>query len=292
MSFITTRDNIRLWVEEAGSGSPILFIHEFADDHREWTPQFSFFSRRHRCVAYSARGYFPSDVPAVDRYSQSIAVADAIDVLDSLKIEKAHVVGHSMGGFCALHLGLQFPERLLSIVASGTGYGAVKETEDYFKSVSLQVAENFEEQGAASYGKIYSLGASRVQFLNKDPKGWSEFQARLCEHSSEGAGRTMRGVQANRPSLYDLEAEFRNLEIPTLIITGDEDDHCLQPGLFLKRTIPRSGLLVMPKTGHAANLEESELFNRSVWDFISLVECNRWDRRDPRATPLEIMKIS
>lgn len=292
MPFITARDGVKLWVQEAGSGTPILFVHEFADDHRAWEPQFRFFSRGHRCIVYAARGYRPSDIPGPEHYSQAIAATDAIDVLDGLRIDQAHVVGHSMGGFCALHLGLDFPQRVRSIVASGTGYGAMKEREAYFKSVALQVAENFEKQGAGTFGKTYSQGSSRVQYLNKDPMGWAAFQARLCALASEGLARTMRGVQAMRPSLYDLRPRLSELDIPTLIIAGDEDDHCLEPALFLKRTIRRAGLLIIPKTGHAPNLEEVELFNRSVADFLALVESGRWERRDPRAIPDEIMKVA
>src|ERR1700710_2001098 len=104
---VTTPDGVRLHVEEAGQGTPIVFVHEFAGDHRAWEPQMRHFARRHRCVAYSARGYLPSDVPeSPEAYSQAFAVADIVAVMDGLGIEQAHVVGLSMGGFATLHLGL------------------------------------------------------------------------------------------------------------------------------------------------------------------------------------------
>lgn len=293
MPHITTEDGTRLWVEECGAGSAILFIHEFGGDHRSWEPQLRHFSRRHRCITYAARGYPPSDVPGdVESYSQAIAVADAIAVLDALGIGQAHIVGLSMGGFCALHFGLNHPGRVHSIVAAGAGYGAEKAFEDYFRGVSLAVAEGFETQGAEAFAKTYSMGASRVQFLNKDPRGWAEFAQQLGEHSSEGSARTMRGVQARRPSLYDLEAGFRAMQLPTLIMTGDEDDHCLQPALYLKRVIPAAGLVVLPKTGHTLNLEEPALFNLHLAEFFAMVEAGRWGARDPRANPAEVMKVS
>jgi pimeloyl-ACP methyl ester carboxylesterase len=129
-----------------------------------------------------------------------------------------------------------------------------------------------------------------VQFQEKDPRGWRLFADRLAQHDSRGATNTMRGVQMRRPSLYNLEAEFRALETPVLIMTGDEDDHCIQPGLFLKRTIARSGLAVFPKSGHTLNLEEPELFNRLVAEFIAQVEAGRWGPRDPRANPAQVMR--
>lgn len=288
---IMTRDGVGLHVEEAGQGHPILFIHEFGGNHASWEPQMRFFARRYRCISYAARGYAPSDIPeTIDAYSQRIAVEDAIAVLDALGIEKAHIVGLSMGGFATVHFGLVAPERALSLTVAGAGYGCEKEFEDYFRGVSLEVADNFEKQGAREFSKIYALGASRVQFQNKDPRGWREFADRLATHSDKGAALTMRGVQARRPSFYDLEAELKVMDVPTLVVVGDEDDHCLQPGIFLKKTIPACGLSVFPKTGHTLNLEEPQAFNSLLADFFAQVEAGAWTKRDPRALPGQIMR--
>lgn len=293
MPMITTRDGTRLHVEEAGSGTPIVFVHEFGGDHRSWEPQMRYFTRRYRCITYGARGYPPSDVPTdVERYSQAIATDDIADVMTALGIAQAHIVGLSMGGFATLHFGLRYPERALSLVVAGAGYGAEKQYEDYFRNVSLEVARRFEELGAVEFAKIYSTAASRIVFQQKDPRGWQEFATQLAEHSAVGSARTMQGVQARRPSIYDLEAELKQMQVPTLVVVGDEDDHCLQPGLFLKRTVPASGLLVLPKTGHTLNIDEPALFNQFVSDFLATVEQNKWLPRDPRSVPAEIMKTS
>ena len=293
MSYASAVDDLRLYYEEAGSGTPVIFVHEFGGSYRSWEPQMRFFSHRHRCVAFAARGYPPSDVPAsVDKYSQLLAVQDIVSVMDAAAIERAHVVGLSMGGFAALHFGLEFPQRALSLVVAGAGYGAEKQYEAYFRSVSREVADQFEKQGSERFAPTYALGPSRVQFQNKDPRGWREFADRLGEHSSVGAANTMRGVQAQRPSLYDLEDRLRAMHVPTLVMVGDEDDHCLQPGIFMKKTIPACGLVVLPKTGHTLNLEEPGYFIQFVDDFIATVEAGRWNARDPRATPAQIMKTA
>ena len=251
------------------------------------------FSRQHRCLTLTARGYLPSDVPGSEKsYSQQQAVHDIVAVMDAAGIERAHVVGLSMGGFAALHLGLEFPHRAQSLTVAGAGYGAEKHLEAYFRSVSLEVAAQFESQGSEVFAKTYSLGASRVQFQNKDPRGWAEFATMLGEHSATGSANTMRGVQARRPSIYDLEAALAAMRVPTLVIVGDEDDHCLQPGLFLKKTIPACGLLVLPKCGHTLNLEEPDLFNQFLHEFIGLVEAGRWGPRDARAVPAQIMRTA
>ena len=293
MSYATAGDGVRLHYEEAGEGTPIVFVHEFGGDHRSWEPQMRRFSRQHRCITFGARGYPPSDVAEdVQRYSQEQATLDIVSVMDAAGIDRAHVVGLSMGGFAVLHLGLAFPSRALSLTVAGAGYGAEKHLEGYFRDVSLEVAKQFETLGSGTFAKTYSLGASRVQFQNKDPRGWAEFASMLGEHSARGSANTMRGVQALRPSIYDLETALRSMSVPTLVMVGDEDDHCLQPGIFLKKTIPACGLVVMPKTGHTLNLEEPELFNQFLREFIGLVEAGRWRARDPRAISAQIMKTA
>jgi pimeloyl-ACP methyl ester carboxylesterase len=284
MSWATTKDDIRLHYEEAGQGTPIVFVHEFAGDWRAWEPQMRHFSRRHRCITYSARGYIPSDVPKdVSAYSQENAVQDILAVMDAAKIERAHIVGLSMGGFATLHFGLTAPERALSLTVAGAGYAAEKSTQEQMRAKSRATADQFEKVGAKELAKTYALGATRVQLQNKSPRGWQEFATQLGEHDSLGAANTMRGVQASRPSIYDFEAQLKNMHVPTLVINGDEDDQCIAPGIFLKKTIPACGLLMLPKTGHTINLEEPDWFNLFVADFIATVEADRWTVRDPRS---------
>lgn len=291
MPRIKSFDGTELYVEEAGEGTPILFIHEFGGNYWSWEPQMRFFARRYRCITYAARGYPPSDIPEdVEAYSQLNAVKDAVAVLDALGIAKAHIVGLSMGGFCTLHFGLRAPERALSLTVAGAGYGTEKQHEAYFRGVSLEVAARFEKDGAQGFAPIYAAGASRVQFQNKDPRGWQEFADRLAQHDSLGAALTMRGVQARRPSFWDLEEELKRMMVPTLVVVGDEDDHCLVPGLYLKKMIPACGLSIFPKTGHTLNIEEPDRFNREVAEFLAQVEEGAWKLRDPRADPDQVMR--
>src|SRR6186997_2123269 len=142
MPTITADDGVKLHYEEAGSGTPIVFVHEFAGDGRSWEPQMRHFSRRYRSIAYNARGYPPSDVPEdFERYSQERARDDILSVLDHLKIAKAHIVGLSMGGFAALHFGMKHGARALSITVAGCGYGAEPERRAEFQASSRENAK-------------------------------------------------------------------------------------------------------------------------------------------------------
>jgi pimeloyl-ACP methyl ester carboxylesterase len=284
LAFARAADGTRLYYEVAGSGFPLVLIHEFAGDLVSWEPQIRFFSRRYRVIAYNARGYPPSDTPDDPlAYSQMTAVDDAVAICEAAGAPHAHIVGISMGGFTALHHALRHPERTRSVVVAGAGYGAQPERQAGFQAESELIAEAFETEGAAAVTERYAVGPARVQFQNKDPRGWAEFRDRLAEHSDLGAAMTMRGVQKARPSLYALGAELAALTAPTLIITGDEDEGCLEPALMLKRTIPTAGLLVIPKTGHTCNLEEPALFNQMVAEFLAQVENDAWPARDPRS---------
>lgn len=295
MSFIKTDDNVELFYESTGEGEPIIFVHEFAGDYRSWEPQVNYFSRYNRCITYNARGYYPSDVPKEEiSYSQERAWKDIICIMDQLDIEKAHIVGLSMGGFATLHFGINEPERAKSLVIAGCGYGAIpidKATYDKkanFSSVALETAKNIIQKGMNKVGAEYALGPSRVQFQNKDPKGWQLFNDFLLNHDAIGSANTLLGVQNKRPNLYELEKEISNIKTPTLIINGDEDDMCLEVGLFLKRTIKTSGLFIVPKTGHTINLEEPNLFNNYLSEFYSAINAKSWNERDQRANIIKV----
>jgi pimeloyl-ACP methyl ester carboxylesterase len=276
--------DVSLHVEETGTGPNLLFIHEFAGDHRSWSPQVRHFARRFRCITYSARGYPPSSVPVdPSLYSQQHAVQDALDVLDALDVASAHVVGLSMGGFCALHLGLQAPERVDSAVIAGVGYGAAYETREAFRDECEIIAKAFEEESAASVAMRYAVGPARVQFQNKDPVGHAEFAEALAQHSSVGSALTMRGFQKERPSLFDFTADLSELSVPLLILVGDEDEGAVDASVALKRLIPASGLMVFPRSGHTLNLEEPALFNSTVESFLASVLTGSWGTRDSRS---------
>src|SRR2546421_5003518 len=186
MPHAPARDGVKLYYEAAGSGLPLLFIHEFAGDYRSWEAQMRFFARYFRCIAFNARGFPPSDVPEDGaRYSQAHARDDVIAILDHLKLDRAHLVGLSMGGFAVLHAGISYPERARSLVIGGCGYGAEPDQKAKFQAECEAAATSFEGNWSEAARK-YALGPTRGQFQNKDPRGWAEVAPQLHDRSSKG----------------------------------------------------------------------------------------------------------
>ena len=286
---LTADDGVSLHYEETGSGTPIVFVHEFAGDHRSWEPQVRHFSRRYRCIAYSARGYPPSEVPEdVERYSQARARDDIRCVLDALGIQRAHVVGLSMGAFATLHFGISYGYRALSLTIAGGGYGAHPAQYAKFQEDARASSAAIRRDGMERFAATYGHGPTRVQLQNKDSRGFAEYIRQLAGHSATGSANTMLGYQARRPSLYDLTAEMARIDVPTLVLAGDEEEPCLEVCLLMKRAIRTAGLAILPKSGHGINLEEPALFNQLIGDFFHQVDAGRWMPRDPRSAVASI----
>ena len=266
-------DGVRLYCEETGTGYPVVFVHEFAGDTASWEPQVRYFSRRYRCVAYNARGYPPSDVPEdPDSYGQARAADDIAAVLDRFGIDRAHVVGLSMGGFATVHFGLRHPGRARSLVVAGCGYGAPPETHADFAASACANADLIEEIGMEAFAPDYSEAEARLTLKRKDRRGFDDYLAQFTAHSALGSAMHMRHVQGARPSLWDFAAPLAALPMPVLVVSGDTDGDCLETGIFLKRTIPDCGLWIAPDTGHAVNLEEPDAFNRELAAFFAAAE--------------------
>ena len=245
MPHLTTDDGVKLYYEETGKGMPIVFVHEFAGDYRSWEPQVRYFARHYRCIAYNARGYPPSDVPKDgEKYSQDRARDDIRAVLDALKIDKAHVVGLSMGGFATLHFGFTYPRaralaggrRLRLRRRAGQARSSSRRRPRRRPSASRSSAWRRPPRPTRSARRACS---SRT----RTRAAGAEFADQLAEHSTDGAALTMRGVQARRPSLLRAGRQ-------------DEDDHGADADHDRRRG------LALPRAGRA---DEAEHPDRRRW---------------------------
>lgn len=276
LSFVNA-DGVRLYVEQTGTGDSIVFVHEMNSDYRGWEAQVRWFSRAYRSITFNARGYPPSDVPEdPGLYGMPFVVHDIAAVVKDLGASPAHIVGSSMGAYAALHFGLMYPEMARSLVVSGVGSGSAAADRAAWIAECETNARAYREQGSPAVAEIAGRGPTRVQLQRKDPRGFAEFLSHLSQHSAEGKTRTILGYQAKRPSLQDYANQFSALQIPVLLIAGDEDEPCLETTLWLKKTLAGAGLWICPNSGHAIHLEEPGAFNRALEDFFSAVERGRW----------------
>src|SRR6201991_3672106 len=134
-----------------------------------------------------------------------------------------------------MQVGLNAPERALSMTLAAVGSGSPIDKLDAFRAQCRANAEQYESIGSVEVAKVTRESPSRIPFLLKDPRGHADFYAALARHDSKGSANTMRGFQGGRPSLYTMPDAIGKGMTPALIICGDEDDACVEPSLFLKK---------------------------------------------------------
>jgi len=273
MPVFTSPGGISIHYEVYGEGVPLMFLHELSSDMRQWALQVSHFARRYQVITYNTVGYPPSDVaesPGAYTLDKQVEIARAL--LEYLACGSAHCVGISMGAHTSLGLAMAHSECVKSVVLVGGGSGSGSPS---FTEKCNEMATELEEQGMSAMQQ-YSKGKNRRRFEMNDPLGYEAYFTAFSEHSVLGKANTLRGFQGQRPDWYTLEAELQTLQVPTLVVVGDEDDPCIQPALFLKRHIPASGLAIFPQCGHAPNAEEPAKFNQALDDFFAQVQAGRW----------------
>src|SRR5215471_9242393 len=246
MPHIKTSDGVQLYYEETGEGAPLIFLHEFGGHYLSWEPQVRYFSRRYRCITYAARGWPPSDVPDdVSSYSQARAADDCADVMAALGIERAHLVGLSMGATAALEFAIRHPGKATALViAAGGGGGAIDpEAKARFRQECESFAQRIEQEGMPAMAELYCASSARTTYRLKDPRGWAEFKRQFADGSAKGHAMTMRGVQGARLPFFERTEALKRISEPMLVVIGDEDDSTHSLAVHLKKNVPRSGVL-------------------------------------------------
>jgi pimeloyl-ACP methyl ester carboxylesterase len=271
-------NGVEIHYEETGTGFPLVWSHEFGGDHRSWEPQVRYFSRRYRVITYNHRGYPPSSVPkGAEAYTQDLLVEDLHGLLRALGIRQAHVGGLSMGGNVALNFGLAHPEMTRSLIVAATGSGSADR--ERWLPAQRALADALERDGIGVLARSMTDLPARRIFREKDPRGWEEFLHHVREHDAVACAHLIRGVQMRRPTIPELVPRLRELDVPTLVMIGDQDGPCVEPGLVMRAALPRAGLVVLPMSGHTINIEEPALFNLHVAEFLAAVENGRWGLR-------------
>jgi pimeloyl-ACP methyl ester carboxylesterase len=266
MPLISVND-ATLHYEDYGRGIPIVFCHEFAQNHEGWSNQVSHFDRSYRVVTYSRRGYPPSAVPPDrDSYDFERNVADLKALCAALGLGPAHIVGHGAGGNIALAYALDCPDRLRSLVLVGAGAGS--DDAATWKADAAKFADAVDAGGIGALVDSICSAPQRAAFRDGDPHGWDGFRALMGKMSAAGAANAMRGA-FSRPTFFELEDRLRGFPVPTLLLLGDQDRPSFAGSRFVFETAPHAAMAILPNCGHTENLEAPALFNRLVEDFVA-----------------------
>jgi pimeloyl-ACP methyl ester carboxylesterase len=260
--------NLAVAVGAAGSGPPVVLVHGLACGKRMWFHQFLALRSRFRVIAYDQRGHGLTDAPAVaTEYSAGHLARDLEGVLDALKIERAAIVGFSLGGGPALALAATKPERVSRLVLADVGAGA----DDPVKT----------EWTARRWLKLIGQGA--VDELVCDMlrselfKVYARRNARRRDHMAaliratpiDGLRFMLSEVLAKRKSLFRLTGVLKSVRVPTLVVVGEQDYACSKAARLLAQTIPNAALKIIEGSGHMSPLEQPAAFNAALMDFLA-----------------------
>lgn len=258
---------IEMYCDIRGKGTPILFLHAYPMNHTIWRPQVDGFADQMLTITYDVRGFGKSDAPHDPKlYSQDISVQDLLGVLDGLELDKAIVCGLSMGGNIALHFCLNYPERANALVLVDTAAGS--EDPEAFARTTNGWADIAEEEGMQAFADLIMANSIFGEYAERG-EGERDFMRQvILSNSVQGVANTARRVLAPRAPVFALEQRLGQIGQPTLVVVGERDTACLDPGRFLAATIPDAQIAVIPNAGHFNNLEEPGIFNRILGNFI------------------------
>ena len=248
----------------------MVWAHGLGGTCQEWEGAMEFFQDRYRAIAYDARGHGHSEKPdKPEAYSQDIMVEDMRGVMDSLDINKAIVGGHSMGANVALNFALRYPERCIGIIPVGIGSGS--SDREWWREWWGHMADTAEKKGIAAYvEEMKKLPAWGSAFA--DPQlGKALYQAELT-NSPETLASVIRGVQGERPSIFELAPELEKLSVKTLVVMSDGDAPVVECSQFMVEHIPQATLEIVPARSHWTHLEAPEQFLQAVDQYVKALQ--------------------
>jgi len=247
-----TRDGVKIYYEDHGSGPAILLTHGYSATSKMWAGQIGPFSKKYRVITWDMRGHGQSDSPSDLRlYSEAHTVDDMAAILDACGIASAVIAGLSLGGYMSLAFNLKYPQRVLGLMLFDTGPGYKNDTaREGWNDMAIKRAEAIDARGLASLG-------------NSD-------EVRISSHrSAAGLANAARGMltQVDDRIIQSLP----KITVPTLVLVGENDKQFLAATDYMALKIPDATKEIIPDAGHAANINQPELFNKAVLNFITRI---------------------
>jgi pimeloyl-ACP methyl ester carboxylesterase len=255
-------------VSDIGKGPPVVLLHGLACGQRMWFHQIRALKGCFRVIAYDQRGHGLTDAPpAATSYSAGHLARDLVGVLDALQIDRAAIVGFSLGGGPALALAASKPERVSRLVLADVGAGAddpVKIEALARRCVDLirrgDVDELVCEMLRSELFKVYARRNLRRR---------NHMAALIRATPVDGLRFTLSQVLAKRKSLFRLTGILQSIQVPTLVMVGEHDYACSKAARLLAQAIPNATLKIVENSGHMAPLEQPAAFSAALLDFLN-----------------------
>ncbi len=249
-------NGINIFYEEYGQGFPILLLHGFAGTTASWAPQVEALSQKYRFIVYDMRGHGQTDSPSeLSAYSMDILIEDQRQLLQRLGVKQAAVGGLSLGGSVAMRFYIKHPGVVRTLVLADTAPGfrnpQGKSLRDWNENW-LSYAELIEKQGMAAYLKSEQ---AKLDYYTKPDV--------MLKHNPAGLANIIRGVMVDQ-----MMAPLEKIKVPALLISGDEDTLYLKAAEYMNQHIPVAQNVVIQKAGHGANVDQPDIFNRAILDFL------------------------
>ncbi|HUJ76502.1 MAG TPA: alpha/beta fold hydrolase [bacterium] len=248
------RGGVQLYYEVHGAGPVVLLTHGFSATSQMWRGQVQPLSARHRLLLWDMRGHGRSDSPEDGaQYSEEATVADMAALLDAAEAPQAIVGGLSLGGYMSLAFARAYPHRVRALLIVDTGPG--------FKNDAAR--EEWNEHAEATAQALHANGLEHLKVLSPE-------RATSTHRSAAGLVHAARGMLTQRDAR--VIQSLPNIRVPTLIIVGGDDKPFLNASTYMAGKIPGAQLVVLPKAGHASNMDQPQAFNTCVTDFLAQVE--------------------
>lgn len=259
MAFLTISGS-KIYYEKAGTDDPIIFLHADALDRRQWDAQVSYFSKKYTVISLDIRGFGKSDTPSDASYSFS---EDLLACMDALSINKAHLVGLSLGAAIAIDFALTHADRVLSLALADSGISGDGFDEKFIADIQ-RVTDKAKHNDLPGAKKAW-LSLSIFDYSKKMPEVWKAVEAMVGDTSGYRWSGANQPIDISPPAA----ARLSDIHIPTLVLVGEHDIEDFQrKSKLLHEKISGSQLAVIPQAGHLSNMDNPDVFNQIVDKFF------------------------
>lgn len=257
-------NGVELYYEVHGTGEPLLLVAGLGFGVWSWFRQVPDLSQHFRVIAFDNRGAGLSEKPDCE-YTIEMMAEDAVALLGALNVARAHVLGHSMGGYIAQEIALRHPDVVSKLILVSTSFGGENAVLMSPETAAQMRSELEAEDREAALRRGLSLRFSD-RFLAEHPEIVEEFLARRKAHLPPAYAWQRQFAACLR---FETESRLNALQAPTLIVTGSEDPIVpSENSLRLVQAIPNARLMIFPGARHLVFIEQAEAFNRIVIEFL------------------------